>query len=176
MKRTQHLNCSSVSGHCSIGKASARRRASKGERGQSMIELALLLPMMLLILLGVIEFGRAAYFYLEVADAAKAGAQFGSQSMANAVNGDAILQAAQNNAVDLPTSLGASGAFNTQITCTCPGTGTASPCGGALGCAYPTVYLTVEVVNYPLQTLFAYPGIPTTFSINNYSTTMVQRQ
>lgn len=174
MKRTQPFKSNSLSGHTRGDGASAARRASKGERGQSMIELALLLPMMLLILIGVIEFGRAAYFYLEVADAAKAGAQYGSQSMADAVNGPGILQAAENNAVDLPTSL--NGLLSSQVTCTCPGTGVASPCGGTLGCAYPTVYVTVMVINYPLHPLFSFPAVPSTFYINNYSTTMVQRQ
>jgi Flp pilus assembly protein TadG len=172
MKRTQPVTSSIEIAHFFCEGASAARRASKGERGQSMIELALLLPIMLLVLLGVIEFGRAAYFYIEVADAAKAGAQYGAQNMANAENQPAILQAAQNDAVDLGSNLNN---MTTFITCACPGTGTASPCGVGLGCSYPTVYLTVNL-QYPLSTLFSYPGIPTTFSINNYSTTMVQRQ
>jgi Flp pilus assembly protein TadG len=174
MRRIQLFKDNYRSGQSLQGEASAVRRESNGERGQAMIEFALILPVLLLILVGVIELGRAAYFYLEVADAAKAGAQFGSQTMANAENPAAILQAAQNNAVDLPTNL--SGYLTSQVTCTCPGTGVASPCGGAAGCAYPTVYLTVIVTNYPLNPIFTYPGLPSTFNINNYSTTTVQRQ
>jgi Flp pilus assembly protein TadG len=153
-------------------RAARPQRTCSRERGQSMIELALLLPIMLLITIGVIEFGRAAYYYIEVVDAAKAGAQYGSQTMANAVNTPNILLAAQADATDIGANLTIP---MTVITCTCPGTGVSSPCGGALGCPYPTVYLTVNTA-YTLNTLFQYPGIPTQFNISGLITTMVQRQ
>lgn len=137
-----------------------------------MIELALILPVLLLLTLGVIEMGRAAYLYLEVVDAAKAGAQYGSQTMANAVNTGNILLAVQNDAVDLGANLTMP---NTYITCVCPGTGVSSPCGGSLGCSYPTVYLSVQT-KYPFHTLFNYPGISGAYDMFGLITTMVQRQ
>jgi len=47
----------------------------KGERGQAMFEFALLLPILMLILLGMIVFGIAMNNYLEMTNGATAGAQ-----------------------------------------------------------------------------------------------------
>jgi len=53
----------------------------KSERGASLMELAIVLPVMGLILLGVIDFGRAYYLSVEVQNAAEAGALYGTQNM-----------------------------------------------------------------------------------------------
>jgi len=46
-------------------------------RGQSMVELALILPIVLLVVLGIIEFGRAFFIYTVVSGAAREGARYG---------------------------------------------------------------------------------------------------
>ena len=138
-----------------------------------MVELAIALPILLLLTLGVIEFGRAAYFSIEVSEAARAGAQYGSQSLADAANSDNITQAAQNSVPDI-------GMMSVTVhpqSCVCPGTNavTGGDCTGLLGCSYPLVYLTVTT-SYTLDTLFQYPGLPASFSLNGSSTLPVQRQ
>jgi len=45
-------------------------------RGQSIAELALLLPLLTMILLGGVDLGRAYYFYSGVANATRVGAQY----------------------------------------------------------------------------------------------------
>lgn len=152
---------------------SKRRRAV--QRGQAMLELCLVLPVLLLLLMGVIEFGRAAYFDIEVADAARAGALYGAQSMADANDQAAIKQAALNNEQDV-----ASGSVTvaSSLSCTCPGSGnvgTAADCTGGLGCTYPQVYVQVTVT-YPLATLFQYPGIPDPITLTTISTMPVRQQ
>jgi len=47
------------------------------DRGQSVVEFALILPVLLLILLGTIDFGRLYYSYVTVANAARVGAEYG---------------------------------------------------------------------------------------------------
>jgi hypothetical protein len=59
---------------------STRRR---GERGQSMVELALTLPVLLLLLIGVVEVGNALNAYLTVVDVARDGARLGSKGAAS---------------------------------------------------------------------------------------------
>lgn len=59
-----------------------KRRGKR--RGQSMVELALVLPILLLIVLGLIEFGRAFFIYTVVSNAAREGARFGIIEPANA--------------------------------------------------------------------------------------------
>jgi Flp pilus assembly protein TadG len=149
--------------------------SAPSQRGQAMIELALILPILLLLTIGVIEFGRVAYFSIEVADAARAGAQYGTQSLADAANNGNITQAALNNAPDIGPGLLT--VNPPLLSCVCPGTGsvTGALCAGPLGCSYPLVYLTVTTT-YPLSTLFQYPGIPTTFNLTGASTMPVQRQ
>ena len=140
-----------------------------------MVELAIALPILLLLTLGVIEFGRAAYFSIEVSEAARAGAQYGSQSLADAANSNNIIQAALNSAPEIGGGLMTVNA--PQQSCVCPGTGsvTGGPCAGPLGCSYPMVYVTVTT-NYPMSTLFQYPGLPASFNLNGSSTMPVQRQ
>lgn len=45
-------------------------------RGQSLVELALVLPLLLMILVGVLDLGRAYYAYMGVINAAREGARF----------------------------------------------------------------------------------------------------
>jgi Flp pilus assembly protein TadG len=48
-----------------------------GERGQSLVELAVALPLLLLILLGTIDLGRAYANYVDLKNAARDGAGYG---------------------------------------------------------------------------------------------------
>jgi len=140
-----------------------------------MVELAIALPILLLLTLGVIEFGRAAYYGIEVSDAARAGAQYGAQGLAYSANSNNITQAALNSVPDIGAGLMTVTGVNQS--CVCPGTGTVTgvACEGQLGCPYPMVYVTVTT-NYPLSTLFQYPGLPPSFNLNGSSTMPVQRQ
>lgn len=47
------------------------RRHRAGSKGQSLVEFALVLPVLLLVVLGILDFGRAIYAYTTVADAAR---------------------------------------------------------------------------------------------------------
>ncbi len=52
-------------------------RARK-EKGQSLVELAIILPLLLLILLGIIDFGRVFYSYVTITNASREGARYGA--------------------------------------------------------------------------------------------------
>jgi len=49
----------------------------RDERGQSLVEYALVLPILLLLLLGIMEFGIAVFNYNTIANAAREGARYG---------------------------------------------------------------------------------------------------
>jgi Flp pilus assembly protein TadG len=51
---------------------------TSGERGQAMVEMALLLPLLLLMVMGAIDFGRAFFAYTSAANAAREGAMCAS--------------------------------------------------------------------------------------------------
>ena len=50
------------------------------QSGQSLVELALLTPLLMIMLIGIAEMGRYAYFAMLVGNAARAGAAWGAQS------------------------------------------------------------------------------------------------
>src|SRR4029077_4635128 len=60
--------------------ASVLRRVAHSECGQSLVELALLTPILLLLVIGTVEMGRYAYLAIMVANAARAGADYGAQN------------------------------------------------------------------------------------------------
>lgn len=62
-----------------------KRKPSRPERGQSLVELAISFPVMLLLLLGTIDFGMALYSFLIIRDAAQEGALYGSFNPHNRV-------------------------------------------------------------------------------------------
>ena len=55
----------------------------EGERGTAILEMALLLPVLLLVVLGTIDFGRAVYVHNALANAARDGARFASVDPTN---------------------------------------------------------------------------------------------
>ena len=72
---------------------------SASRRAQSLVELAIVLPLLVLLLLGAIDYGRVFFYFQEVESAAAAGAQIGCLSSNNALNttlitSNALLQVA----------------------------------------------------------------------------------
>jgi Flp pilus assembly protein TadG len=59
------------------------RNAHKSEKGQSTLELAFTLPVLLLLLIGVAEVGNGLNSYLTVVDAGRDGARLGSKGSAS---------------------------------------------------------------------------------------------
>ena len=70
--------------------------------GAALVELALTTPLFILLLMGSVELGRIAYYAIEVANAARAGASFGAVNKGNAADDANILNAAKSDAPDLP--------------------------------------------------------------------------
>jgi Flp pilus assembly protein TadG len=139
--------------------------ATRAERGQSLVELALLVPLLLLLLVGIIEIGRFAYYSILVANAARAGAQYGAQNLATAADIAGIKLAAKNDGLATLT------VTPTQL-CGCDGTSLADKAGGgcpATGCATPKsplVYVSVKA-DGTFSSLFSFPGIPATFTVSS---------
>ncbi|MGI6488868.1 MAG: pilus assembly protein [Syntrophomonadaceae bacterium] len=52
-------------------------RLFRCHRGQALVELALVLPILLLLLMGIIEFGRIFFSYLTITELAREGARYG---------------------------------------------------------------------------------------------------
>ena len=53
------------------------RRISRGEEGQALVEFALVVPVLLLLLLGIVEFGLLLYNQQVITNASREGARYG---------------------------------------------------------------------------------------------------
>lgn len=99
-------------------------------RGAALVELALTTPLFILLLMGSVELGRLAYFAIEVANAARAGASFGAVNKGNAADDTNILNAAKSDAADLPNLIATPGhscVCETLDTSTTPATPSFNP-------------------------------------------------
>ena len=125
---------------CSILTRRLRRPRSariRSQAGSSLVELAIVLPFLSLLALGAIDFGRAYYLSIEVANAARAGVQYGVK---NSTDLAGMQNAAYSDGVDVP-GLVASATSG----CECSdGTNSVPSCGAPPACGTGSIYL----VNY----------------------------
>jgi TadE-like protein len=137
-------------------------RQLAGQRGQSALEAALLAPVLLLMLLGTIEIGRYTYFAIEATNAARAGVQYGAQSLIDSRDVAGIILAASNDAPNLNRLN-----VTAQDLCACSTTPSvyvgcpAQDCGSG----HPVTFLKVDTTAQ-IPPLFRYPGLPATFTAN----------
>jgi Flp pilus assembly protein TadG len=135
--------------------------SARREDAQSLVELALVMPLFILLLVGSAEFARVAWAAVLTSNAARAGASFAAQNPGNSVNTAGIQAAAAADSVDLT---GLTTAPPT-VTCVCSNGNTipAGQCSNALTyCATPatiTNYVTVNTTS--TITVFGYSFTPT---------------
>lgn len=134
------------------------------EKGQSMVELAIALPVLILLLLAAADFGRLLYFWMAVNSAARAGAQYGSQTVITAASSSKIILAATTDGSSI------SGLTATTCQCTCA-SGTIQVCPGTCsGSSYycpsgsEATYLEVDT-QATFHTIISYPGIPSSITV-----------
>jgi Flp pilus assembly protein TadG len=70
-------------------------------RGSALVEIAISAPLFMVLTMGAVELGRIAYFAIEVQNAARAGASFGSVNKNNSNDITDITQIAKNDAPDV---------------------------------------------------------------------------
>ncbi len=118
----------------------------RSEQGQAMVEVALGMPLLFLLMLGAVEFGRLAFAAIEISSSAKAAAQYGAQNHATALDRPGMLRAAQNEyfstGLTLTSPSGTSG-----YACTCADTGATVSCtdNDITAPACPGSYVEVQI-------------------------------
>ena len=149
------------------------RAAHPHRRGQSLVELALTLPVLGILLIGTIDFARVYYAAMAIDQAARAGAAYGAQSVAASGDDAGMAQAALSAAnLDLTPAVTAASVHATHW-CACADGTQVSCASGTCTEGVPRVYVSVEV-DRTFQTLFPYPGIPSTVRLNRTATLRVQ--
>jgi Flp pilus assembly protein TadG len=142
------------------------------ERGASMVELAILAPVMIFLAIGMIDTGRYAYYSILAANAARAGAQYGSLDLEHVSQATAISAAATADAQSLaqfvttPTCLVA---INNGSMAACPTNSSSSLTPGS-------VYYVQVTTTGKFTPLFPYPGIPNPVYVTGSSTMRVVNQ
>jgi len=137
------------------------------------VELALMLPVLGILLIGTIDFARVYYAAMAIDQAARAGAAYGAQSVATSGDDAGMAQAALSTAnLDLTPAVTAANAHATHWCACADGTHVSCTTGTCTEGA-PRVYVSVEI-DRTFQTLFPYPSIPTTVRLNRTATMRVQ--
>jgi Flp pilus assembly protein TadG len=156
--------------------------------GQSLLEVALLTPMLLVLLLGAIEMGRYAYISILVGNAARAGAAYGARNLVLSMDAGGIQTAAENdfqNNGQNTTSL----VVSSSTSCGCD-TGGSLPTLTNLCSTHSDAGLAVTITNCSnggghwvvmvsvtasgtFTPIFNYPGIPNQLMVSNTATLRV---
>ncbi len=73
----------------------------KSERGQSLVELAISITILIFLLAGAVEFGMAFFQFVQLRDAAQEGALYGSMNPTNEATIETRIRGASNSPIDL---------------------------------------------------------------------------
>ena len=124
------------------------RRIIRGRRGQSLVEFALIAPVLIILMLGTIDYGRVYFAYVSVTNGARNGAHFASGSATAAADIDGIRTAAVGDTNEL---------LNTSPTNPDVSVVTGTDTQGRL---YADV-----TMQYTFTTMFPWPGLPNSMNV-----------
>lgn len=136
---------------------SSRMRKTR-RRGVATAEMALLLPLMVMLLLGVIDFGRIFYEAVTVVSAARAGVSYGSLRENLSQDTARIKQLSEEDAQNLDEI-----SVTVKRFCECAD-GSLVSCSSVCADGPSLVYVKVTAEK-TFRTLISYPGIPDPITI-----------
>ena len=139
---------------------------SRRESGSALVEFALVSPLLLVILLGAIDFGRVSYAAMALTNAARAGAQYGAQSLATSTDYSGMQAAAiRSSSLDIA---GMTAAASRRCECA----GSAQACNGT---CLTTLRIYVMVTTAKdFFTITHLPGYPHSLSLSRSAILRVQ--
>ncbi len=152
------------------GRSAAKYRNLSRSSGQSAVEFAIAVPVLALMLVAACDLARVFFFGIAVNNAARAGVQYGSQTLTTAADINGMENAATTDGGNIP-SLTA-----TALLCTCE-----SPRGSVTACAanYCTANSTATFVEVdtsaPFTTIVNYPGLAHSFTLTGKAIMQVQQ-
>ena len=139
---------------CRAHSPEGARKRRHAQAGNSLIEMAITVPLLILLALGGTDFPRVFYASVELKAAARAGAQYGSHSLITAADTDGMIAAARLDAPNLKD------VSVTATQCTCRATPSVATCAASQCTRGPNTTLVTVVASAPFQTIAPYPGIP----------------
>jgi Flp pilus assembly protein TadG len=137
-------------------------RTLRREEGSQLIELSIVVPMLLYLFAGAVDYGRAYYVSIEVAAAAEAGALYG---VSNPTDTAGMKAAALMNGSDIAT-LQSSASYGSECS---DGTSAVTSPTPPPSCSVDTLQY-VEVDTTATYTpVFSYPGFQSSYAISGKS-------
>lgn len=150
------------------GNAGRGDRFRGSEAGGAAVELAILLPVLILLAIGAAEFGRVYFASIGVASAARAGAQYGSQSVAASSDTVGMNLAANAEA----GSVGSVSPVSLRI-CRCADGSVTSCTAQCPMIGYPEVFVQTTATK-TVTFLLKYPGLPASTTVSRTAVFRVQ--
>lgn len=155
-----------------------------GDGGQSLVEIAFCIPLLLLLLVGGAEFACLGYAVIEVSNAAKAAVQYGAEERAYVADQTGMQNAVTNEVAQVPGLSAASlSSATTTLSCsdgTTPADGSTGGPYSNLDCASSHSVETLAVKTSATFTpwmlvnpLLKECNIPTSFTVTGYATQVV---
>jgi Flp pilus assembly protein TadG len=128
------------------------------EDGSSIVETALLMPFLLLLLTGAVDFGRAYFMAIEVSSSAEAGALYGTQNVSDTAG---MVTAATLDAPEVgnlvPVAI---------YGCECSdGSSVSASCVSLPLCTYNVVNFVEVDASATYTSILPYPGLPSTIAL-----------
>jgi Flp pilus assembly protein TadG len=153
----------------------------KSEAGAALVEFAIAVPLLLLLLVGLVEIGRLTYFGIQVANAARAGAQYGALAYPDTNQTNMQIAAGndgQNDIANLTTTA--------QYVCACwnPALGTMTPAAPTVAACSVACSTGGHIVSYAqvsvsgtIYPLFNYRalGLPDRWTVTRVATMRVMQ-
>jgi Flp pilus assembly protein TadG len=138
-------------------------------KGQAAVELAVAVPVLVLLLLAGVDYGRVFYMSIGVNNAARAGAQYGSQTVITAADATGMIAAAKSDASNLSTLTA------TASQCTCVSSTTVAACPSGYCTNAPQATFVEVDTQGVFHTIVNYPGIPSSTTISGKAIMQVQQ-
>jgi Flp pilus assembly protein TadG len=145
------------------------RDREQSQAGIATAEMAVLTPLLLFMFLATADFGRVFYTAITLAHAARAGAQYGSFSLAKSGNTAGMNQAATQEAQNIGAIT-----VTSQRFCKCSTGGTVNCVTGTCGAYGPPQVFVQTTAGKTFQTVVPYPGIPSPLSLSRTAIMRVQ--
>ena len=137
--------------------------------GQSVVEFSLIAAVTMTLLLAASDFSRMFFTSIAVNDAARAGAQYGSQNLVTAADIAGMESAATTDGTNI------SGLSATASQCTCGTSTTVAACASNYCTNNPgATYVTVNT-RATFSTFVTYPGIPSSTTLTGQAIMQVQQ-
>lgn len=160
------------------------KRSRKREDGQSLVEVAVTLPLLLLLVMGGVEFACLGYAAIEVSNSAKAAVQYAAQELALTQDTGGMQTAINNEVTDVPGLAGATlQSATSTIACadgTVPADGNSAGPYASTDCSGSSVVETLAVKTTATFTPWAIvnpflraTNLPTSFTLTGYATQVV---